>query len=51
MRIGEGNARFLADLHTGVSDEELRARWVAGEYGKPRTEFVMGWRKMAGRDG
>lgn len=50
MRIGHGNALFLYDLSENVSDAEMRNRWKDGRYGKPRAEYVKGWRKMAGRE-
>jgi hypothetical protein len=54
MKVGQGNAHFIADLHTGVSDDVMRERWKAGDYdtpngGKPRTDYVKGWRELAGR--
>lgn len=49
-RIGEANAKFLADLATGVSDDELRKRWKAGEYQGIGEQFVAGWRRLAGRN-
>lgn len=49
MKVGHGNAHLLADLAMGVPDGEMRERWKRGEYGKPRTEYVAGWRDMAGR--
>lgn len=49
MKVGHGNAHFLADLAAGVPDDEMRERWKRGEYGKPRNDYVAGWRDMAGR--
>lgn len=49
MKPGVGNGNFIGDLHTGVSDEEMRKRWAKGHYGKPRTDYVKAWRKEAGR--
>lgn len=49
MRVGEGAGKFIYDLHSGVSDEEMRTRWTAGEYGKLREQDVNGWRELAGR--
>lgn len=55
MRPGQGNGCFIADLHMGIADAVMRERWLAGDYdtprgGKPRTEFVKGWRALAGRN-
>jgi hypothetical protein len=47
--VGEGAAHFLADLAEHVSDEEMRRKWVAGDYGKLREADVAGWRRLAGR--
>ena len=32
MKIGEGNARFIADLANGMATDTLREKWKAGEY-------------------
>ena len=50
MKPGEGAGRFIGDLHNGESDEVMRQRWKAGDYGKLRADYVAGWRKMAGRN-
>ena len=54
MRVGEGAGKFLGDLHNGESDETLRKRWKAGEYGTgkhaPRAQDVREWRRLAGRE-
>ena len=54
MRPGQGNGNFIADLHLNVPDETMRHRWREGHYDtptgcKPRSEYVAGWRAMAGR--
>lgn len=49
LRPGEGAGKFLADLAEGISDAEMRKRWVAGEYGSPRPDLVREWRKLSGR--
>ena len=45
-----GTTRFLCDLHTDVSDEEMRKRWKAGEYQtngvNPKDEWVKAWRRL-----
>jgi hypothetical protein len=51
MKPGQGNGNFIGDLHTGVSDEEMRNRYKRGDYGKMRPDYVEGWRKLAGRIG
>lgn len=55
MKVGQGNAHFIADLHLGVADHVMRERWKAGDYDtptgqKPRAEYVKGWRALAGRN-
>ena len=50
MRIGQGNAHFIADAHNAsLSLDDIRARWKAGDYGKVRPEFAQGWLRLAGR--
>ena len=54
LKVGVGNAHFLADLADGVSDAEMRKRWAAGHYDgpdgrKPREDYVRGWRELNGR--
>ena len=54
MKPGQGNGNLIADLHTGISDEEMRRRWKAGIYDiapgqKPKAEYVIEWRRLAGR--
>jgi hypothetical protein len=54
MKVGQGNAHFIADLHKGIPDEVMRERWRAGEYdtpdgNKPRPSYALAWRAMAGR--
>lgn len=53
MKPGVPNGNFLGDLHTGVSDEQMRKRWGQGHYGgkgeTPRPQDVKGWRALAGR--
>lgn len=55
MKVGEGNGKFIADLHMNVPDAVMRERWKAGEYNtpdgrKPRADYVAGWRQLAGRN-
>lgn len=47
--IGHGNAAFLADLATNVSDATMRERFKAGSYNPLHTPSVKAWRKLAGR--
>ena len=54
MKVGQGNAHLIADLHMGVPDDTMRERWRSGHYDqpdgtKPRPAFVSAWRQMAGR--
>ena len=54
MKVGWGNGNLIADLHMNVPDAVMRERWKAGDYdtpdgGKPRSEYVKGWRALAGR--
>lgn len=54
MKVGQGNGNLIADLHMGVPDETMRERWREGHYdtptgGKPRADYVKGWRALAGR--
>ena len=46
---GQGNARFLADLALGVSDDTLRAKIKAGDYPELHKPSIKGWRAMVGR--
>lgn len=41
MKIGEGNALFLADIQTNVTTDEIRNRWKAGKYGKPPEQWAL----------
>ena len=54
MKPGEGAGKFLGDLANGETDETMRKRWKAGEYGRgkyaPRADYVSKWREMAGRN-
>jgi hypothetical protein len=47
--VGYGNAMFLHDLATGVSDATMRAKYTAGEYPDLHRPSLQGWRKLAGR--
>lgn len=47
--VGYGNAMFLCDLVMGVSDEEMRRKFKAGEYPDLHIPSVAGWRRLAGR--
>ena len=50
MRIGQGNAHFIADAHNAsLSLDDIRARWKAGDYGKVRPEFATMWLTLAHR--
>lgn len=48
-KIGYGNAKFLADLVTGVPDETMRQRYRDGEYPDIHTPSIPAMRKLAGR--
>lgn len=50
MKVGWGNAHFIADAHnTRVSLEDMRRKWASGDYGKMRSEYALGWLSLAGR--
>jgi len=54
MKVGQGNAHFIADLHMNVPDAVMRERWREGHYDtpdgrKPRPQYVTQWRAFAGR--
>ena len=50
MKVGHGNANFIADCHDmELSDAEMRKRWAQGFYDKPRSDYAKQWREMAGR--
>ena len=49
MRIGFGNAHFIADAHSGLPLEEMRRKWREGDYGKMRPDYATGWLKLARR--
>lgn len=50
MKVGHGNAHFIADAHDPrLTLDAIRERWREGAYGKPRTEYAQGWLKLAGR--
>jgi len=51
MKIGHGNAHFIADAHNPrVSLADLRRKWAAGDYGKLRPDYATAWLKMAGKE-
>lgn len=51
MKPGVGNAHFIADAHNPrVSLAEMRRKWAAGDYGKPRADYAKGWLRLAGKD-
>jgi hypothetical protein len=50
MKVGHGNAHFIADAHNPrLTLDEIRERWRRGDYGKPRNDYAIGWLKLAGR--
>lgn len=51
MKPGWGNAHFIADAHDPrVSLAEMRRKWAAGDYGKPRADYAQAWLILAGRN-
>ena len=50
MKPGVGNGYFIADAHNPrISLAEMRQRWAAGDYGKPRPDYATGWLRLAGK--
>ncbi len=53
MKVGWGAGTLLADIEAGMTREEIRARWKAGEYGqpheRPRPDWIDFSLKMKGR--
>lgn len=50
MKVGHGNAHFIADAHDSrLTLDDIRERWRAGDYGKVRTDYAQGWLRLAGR--
>lgn len=49
MKVGHGNANFIADLTLGETDAEMRRRYTQGHYGKLRADYAKDWREMVGR--
>jgi hypothetical protein len=51
MKIGQANAHFIADAHNPrVSLADMRRKWAAGDYGKPRSDYAQGWLQIAGKE-
>jgi len=48
-RVGQGNADFLTDLATNVSDATMRQRYAAGGYPDLHHPSIHNWRRLAGR--
>ncbi|CAB5223123.1 hypothetical protein UFOVP368_62 [uncultured Caudovirales phage] len=50
MKAGWGNGTFIADAHNPkLSLDDIRNRWKAGDYGKPRADFANEWLRLANR--
>jgi hypothetical protein len=50
MKIGHGNAHFIADAHDPkVTVERMREKWRDGDYGKLRPDFAQAWLRQAGK--
>lgn len=51
MKVGHGNALFIADAHDPrITLAEMRKRWAAGDYGNPRHDYALAWLTLAGRN-
>lgn len=49
VKVGLGNALFLADLAIGTPDLEMRAKFTAGKYPDIHRPSIKEWRRLAGR--
>lgn len=49
MKVGWGNAHFIADAHSPLPLAEMRKRWAAGDYGKMRPDYAKAWLQLAGK--
>jgi hypothetical protein len=52
MKVGQGNAYLIADLHNrSLTTEEIRERWKRGDYGTPCVKLAKGWFEASDQKG